>query len=210
MTLYEYRRAGAEKREAWLGQLSRPCRSSAARLYEQIDFLAHLKQEIEHDLVRASRKHPITQTLQTIPGLGPIRVARLVPIVVTPYRFRTRQQFWSYCGLGIVTRTSSDWVRTPDQRWIRAEVQQTRGLNRQHNHVLKDIFKGAATSVLIHHPHDPLYLDYQRLLESGTKPNLGRVTLARKIASTALAIWKKEEPYQAQRDSRDPKSDPGR
>ena len=38
-------------------------------------------------------------------------------------------------------------------------------------------------SVLTHHPHDPLYLDYQPLLESGTKPSLGRVTLARKIAS---------------------------
>ena len=24
------------------------------------------------------------------------------------------------CGLGIVTRTSSDWVRTPDGRWVRA------------------------------------------------------------------------------------------
>lgn len=27
------------------------------------------------------------------------------------HRFRTRQQFWSYCGLGIVMRSSSDWVR---------------------------------------------------------------------------------------------------
>ncbi len=31
------------------------------------------------------------------------------------------------CGLGIVTRTSSDWVRTPDSRWVRAEVQRNPG-----------------------------------------------------------------------------------
>ena len=29
----------------------------------------------------------------------------LVPVVVTPFRFRTKRQFWSYCGLGVVTRS---------------------------------------------------------------------------------------------------------
>jgi len=193
---------GLRRRDVWLDQLPRAARSSAERFYAQLDFLVGLKQEAEQDLIRESKRHRITPLLETIPGLGPIRVARLVPIVVTPYRFRTRQQFWSYCGLGIVTRTSSDWVQTPDRRWIRAEVQHTRGLGRRHNHVLKDIFKGAAMSVLVHYPDDPLYRDYQRLLEGGTKPTLARVTLARKLASTALALWKKEEPYRAERDVR--------
>ena len=57
-----------------------------------------------------------------------------------------RQQagFWSYCGLGIVMRSSSDWVRTRGGEWIKAPVQQTRGLNRNFNRTLKHIFKGAA------------------------------------------------------------------
>ncbi len=193
---------GSRQRERWLAKLPETSRLSAGRLYEQLDFLAELKQRSEKDLIRESRRQRITRILETIPGLGPIRVARLVPIVVTPYRFRTRQQFWSYCGLGIITRTSSDWVRTPDRRWIRAEVQRTRGLTRQHNHVLKDIFKGAAMSVLIHYPHDPLRQHYDRLLEGGTAPSLARVTLARKIAAISLALWKKEEPYQPQREQR--------
>jgi transposase len=70
----------------------------------------------------------------------------LVPIVVSPHRFRTKRQFWSYCGLGIVMRSSSDWVRDKNGQWQRAQVQQTRGLNLTHNHHLKAIFKGAATS----------------------------------------------------------------
>ncbi len=62
-------------------------------------------------------------------------------------RARTRQQFWAYCGLGIVTRSSSDWVQTSDGRWARAEVQRTRGLNRIHNRMLKAVFKGAGDDV---------------------------------------------------------------
>ena len=92
-------------------------------------------------------------------------------------------------------RSSSDWVKAPDGRWVWAPVQHTRGLNRRHNHVLKDIFKGAAMTVIARAPKDPLYDDYERLIEAGTKPNLARLTLARKIAATALAMWKKEERY---------------
>ena len=36
----------------------------------------------------------IVLVLGTCPGLGPIRVAELLPIVVTPHRFRTSRQFW--------------------------------------------------------------------------------------------------------------------
>ena len=36
------------------------------------------------------------------------------------------------CGLGIVMRSSSDWVQVPDGSWVRTPVQQTRGLNRNH------------------------------------------------------------------------------
>jgi transposase len=186
---------GRREREFWQRQLPASSRKTATRLYEQLDFLVELKARAEEDLVRESRKQPITRLLETVPGMGPIRVARLLPIVVTPYRFRTRQQFWSYCGLGIVMRTSSDWVRTPDGGWIRARVQQTRGLTRQHHPVLKDIFKGAATTVVTLTLEDPIYRDYQRSLEAGTKPNLAKLTLARKIAATVLVMWKKGERY---------------
>jgi hypothetical protein len=40
-----------------------------------------------------------------------------------------------------------------------------------------------------------LFADYERMVAAGTKPNLAKVTLARKIAATALAMWKKKEAY---------------
>ena len=82
-----------------------------------------------------------------------------------------------------------------DGGWARALVQKTRGLSRHHNHTLKDIFKGAATTVIIQGKDGPPYDDYRRLMEAGTKPNLAKLTLARKIAATVLRMWKSEEVY---------------
>ncbi len=36
---------------------------------------------------------------------------------------------------------------------------------------------------------------YERLLSAGTKPNLARLTIARKLAATVLAMWKTESEY---------------
>jgi hypothetical protein len=101
-------------------------------------------------------------------------VAQLLPIVVTPHRFRTRSQFWAYCGPGIVMRSSSDWVQSPAGGWVRARVQQTRGLNRKHNSTLENIFKGAATTIITQLHADPLYEHYLRLTSALRNLNLSK------------------------------------
>ncbi len=105
--------------------------------------------------------------------------------------------YWQrgYCGLGIVMRSSSDWVCTRGGEWIKAPVQQTRGLNRNFNRTLKHIFKGATTTVISRAKDEPLYRHYVRLLDGGTKPNLAKLTIARQIASIALSLWRNEEEY---------------
>ncbi len=182
-------------RDAWLKQLPVPCRWATEKLHEEYDRLLDLKQETEKELVAESHKHRISKVLATAPGIGPIRVAQLLPIVVTPHRFRTRSQFWAYCGLGIVMRSSSDWVQTPAGQWARAQIQQTRGLNRNHNSRLKAVFKGAATTVITHLNSDPLYGHYLRLTSVGTKPNLAKLTIARRVAAIVLRMWKDEKEY---------------
>ena len=186
---------GIRHRESWQDQLPSSVQTRATRLYAHFDFLLEQKGEAEADLLREAKKHPIVGILETAPGFGPIRAARLVPIVVTPHRFRTRRQFWSYCGLGIVTRSSSDWVQAADGGWSKARVPQTRGLSRQHNRFLKHIFKGAATTVITQRNKDPIYTRYQRLVEGGTKPTLAKLSLARMIAATVLRMWKDKEEY---------------
>jgi transposase len=163
-------------------------------LGRELDQLELLKAEAEASMLRESHRHRIARILETAPGFGPIRVAQMLPIVVTPHRFRTKRQFWAYCGFGVVMRSSSDWVQ--DQgRWVKARVAQTRGLNFNHNRMLKAIFKGAATTVIAHCGANPLREGYDRLLENGTKPNLAKLTVARQIAAIALAMWKTQEEY---------------
>jgi hypothetical protein len=112
---------------------------------------------------------------------------------------KTTRQFWSYCGLGIVTHSSSDWVRDKKAgRWIRDQVQQTRGLTRERHPLLKSVMKGAATTV-IRMPAHPLQLEYHRRLEAGIKPNLAKLTLARRIAAIVLSMWKHQEVYDPKR-----------
>lgn len=93
-------------------------------------------------------------------------------------------------------RSSSDWVQA-NGRWVRSEVAKTRGLNRNHNRTLKWIFKGAATTVISHGLS--LRDHYDRMCEAGTKPNLAKLTLARKIAAITLVMWKNEEVYDPKR-----------
>ena len=150
------------KRGEYLRQLPESSRAAALLLFEQHDALVPVREHAEKQLVTESHKHRITRVLESTPGIGEVRAAQVVSVVVTPDRFRMRAQFWSYSGLGIVMRSSSDWVQTRQGKWMRAPVQQTHGLNHNHNRLLKPVFKGAAASVIQQHPDSTLRRDYDR------------------------------------------------
>jgi transposase len=77
----------------------------------------------------------------------------------------------------------------------RKKPQQIRGLNQNHNHEMNDIFKGATRASC---GVGPLREFYVALLAKGMKPEMARLTLARKIAAIALTLWKKEEGFDAE------------
>jgi transposase len=170
-------------------------RKLAMVLSSELDAVAGVHKTAESWLLEEARRCSIVKLLATAPGIGMIRGAQIVAIVVSPDRFRTRQQFWSYCGLGVVTRSSSDWTRDRRGEWARRETAQTRGLNRNRHPVLKAIFKGAALNVVQSMTKHPLHQDYERMTTAGIKPSLARITVARKIAASVLAMWKNKEEY---------------
>ena len=180
-------------REQWLKQLPASCRTAALLLYAQLDAMVALKVQAKEALVRESHRHTISRVLETCPGLGEVRVAVLIPTVVTPSRFRTARQYWAYCDFGVVMRTSSDWVRT-HKGFERRQVMGVRGLTQQYNRTLKEVYKAAVISVL-KEPDHPLTQHYERLLEAGTKPPNAKLTIARKIAALSLAMWRNQEAY---------------
>src|SRR5260221_3972855 len=62
----------------------------------------------------------------------------------TPHRFRTKRQLWSISGFAIETRSSADHRHVNGQLQKVKKRVSIRGLNQNHNHDLKNLFKGAA------------------------------------------------------------------
>jgi transposase len=194
------------ERDPWLKKLPPSHQRLGELLSEQLDGLIQAHQTAEAWLLEEAKHIPVMRRLVTLPGIGPTRAALLVAIVVSPARFRTTRQFWSYSGLAIVTRSSSDYVRE-NSRWVRKPTAQTRGLNRNRQPLLKAIFKGAATTVIQQMPNHPLHQDFQRMIgEAGIKPNLAKLTVARRIAAATLAVWKHQEDYDPSKQRRAPLS----
>ena len=177
-------------RSKWLSKIPEAgVRRRAEHFYQQLDALQPLRKEVRRDLLAESRKHTATKLLRQIPCIGPIRAAQLVALIQTPHRFRTKRQLWTYSGLGLETHDSAQYRHVEGQLRRSKKPQQLRGLNQNHNHDLKNIFKGAATMASV--SSGPFHDFYEALLTKGAKPTMARLTLARKIAAITLIVWKK-------------------
>ena len=144
-------------------------------------------------MVAHARRDPAWPVLRAIPFLGPVRVALFLATMQTPWRFRTKRNLWAYAGLAVVTRSSDDYRLVAGQPVRRRRAPLTRGLNRNHNRLLKDVFKGAATAATAR--PGPLQDYYHGMLARGMREELARVTLTRKLAALTLRLWKKGERY---------------
>jgi transposase len=118
-----------------------------------------------------------------------------VALIQTPHRFRSKRQLWAYSGLALETRISGEYRYVEGQLRRSKKLISIRGLNKDHNHHLKDLFKGAATMASVR--PGPLQDFYEALLAKGIKPTMARLTLARKIAAITLTLWKKGEDFDA-------------
>jgi transposase len=177
-------------RREWLGKIKEAgVHRRAEFYYQQFDALRMLRQEVRRELLAEARKHDARKLLREIPFIGPIRAALLIALIQTPHRFRTKRQLWTYSGFGIETHSSAEHrcvqgepKRSKKPAWIRE-------LNRNHNHDLKNLFKSAATVAAA--KAGPFQEFYDALVAKGIRPEMARLTLARKIAAITLIVWKK-------------------
>ena len=182
------------RRTSWVDQLQEAgVHQRAELLYQHLDLLGRLRREAKRALLAESRKHLVSRILRPVPGLGPVRIAILLAMVQTPFRFRSKRLFWAYVGLGLVTRISAEFAVVNGQLKRSGKAPAIRGLNPNHQRELKEIFKSAA-SAAVHRP-GPWQQFYQRRVEAGRKPELVRLTVARKLAAVTLHLWKKGERY---------------
>lgn len=186
-----------DRRAGWLEQLVEPgAKQRAEFLSKQLAALKSLRKEAKQVMVKEARRQPAFQWLESVPQLGVISVAQLLATVGTPHRFRSKRQFWAYVGLAVVTRSTADHelvngVLRRSQRPVA-----TRGLNRNHNHALKRVFKSAAQSACA---SGPFKAGYDERLARGMEPSLARLTIARQLAAITLAIWKRGEQFKPER-----------
>ena len=177
-------------RELWLNKIQETGVHRRAELfYQELDGLQSLRLIVRRELLTESRKIPAVKLLRQIPFIGPLRAAQLVALMQTPQRFRSKRQLWTYSGLAVVTHDSAQYRYVDGQLQRCKKPQKVRGLNQNHNHTMKEIFKSAAlSSALRPGPFQDFYLG---LLAKGMKPEMARLTLARKIAAITLTLWKK-------------------
>jgi transposase len=184
-------------RAEWLAKISEAgVHRRAEFYYQQLDALRPLRQQVRQELLAEARKHSAWKLLRGIPSIGPIRAALIIAILQTPHRFRTKRQLWTYSGFGIETYSSAE------HRSVQGELQRSkkpvsiRGLNRNHNHDLKNLYKSAATIAAA--KPGPFREFYDALVARGIRPEMARLTLARKIAAITLIVWKKGVRFEAQ------------
>src|SRR6516162_3884649 len=152
-------------RAEWLGKITEPGVRRRAEIY-------YLRQDARRELLAERKKHKAWKRLCEIPATGPIRAAVLLGILQTPHRFRTKRTLWNYGGLAIEMHSSADY------RSVDGELQRSRknvlvrGLNRNCNHDLKNLFKGAA-AVASSKP-GPFQEFYAALVAKGMKPEMAR------------------------------------
>src|ERR1700723_2106599 len=184
-------------RAEWLTKIAEAgVRRRAEVYYQQFDVLAALRQEARRELLAESRKHPAQRLRRQIPAIGPIRAALLIALMQTPHRFRTKRQLWAYCGLALRTYDSGEYRFVGGQLKRSKKAVTIRGLNKNHNHDLKNIFKGAATRAAA--TAGPLQNFYEARIANGMKPPMARLTLAGKIAAITLLVWKKGVRFDAE------------
>ena len=119
----------ARAREEWLSKIPNAgVRRRAELLYQQLDGLQALRREVRPEFLAESRKHKAAKLLRQIPCIGPIRAARLIGLMQTPHRFRSKRQLWTYSGLGIETHDSAQYRFVSGQVQRSKKPQQVRGL----------------------------------------------------------------------------------
>ncbi len=188
---------GKRHRGEWLEKLSdRGQRRRAEWLYEELDAVQGLRRQARQALIEECRKYPAVKLLRSMPFFGPLRAAVLMARVQTPHRFRTKRQFWTYCGLGLETRSSADYVVKDGEVMRRKKPVYIRGLNWNYSHELKNLFKSAATTAST--MEGPFREFYEVRVAKGMLPAMARLTLARKMAAIALILWKKGERFAAE------------
>lgn len=144
--------------------------------------------EADAELKTIARADARMRRLMTVPGVGPVTVARFVAALDDVGRFPNAASVASY--LGLIPGENTTGVRTKRTRLTRAGAPQVRWALGQ-----------AAWSLYLHRPRDPM-VQWAKQVVSRRGAQVAIMALARKLAHVLYALWKHNTTYDPTRGAR--------
>jgi transposase len=151
----------------------------ACTLFEQIALLEEQRLGYVERFEANARRYQAIRLLMSIPGIGPVRANQIVAILVTPYRFATKYNLFSYSVLTKHNRISDGKLYGKKQALGHTE--------------LKRVFKSAALSAI--KSNNAFRRKYDEMRAAGKDDRAARNAVAKKIAATVLGVWKSGKKY---------------
>ena len=156
-------------------------------LAEGVGQAAEVEEALEQRLRTIARGDELMKRLMELPGYGAIRAVTLVAYLDTPWRFKSREALWKYCGIGLHRAGSGD-----GPEFLAVE--------QQCNRTLRGVVIGAAQKVIQEVKEDEdepnvFARRYARWIKQGVSPRNARRNVARLMTTTAWAMWKSGQSF---------------
>jgi transposase len=152
------------------------------RLFKLLDQLQRDKAAFLRKATSIARKNPAYNLLQTIPGIGQVLTAGYIATIVTPHRFATEGNLWTYGGFGVRHRQSGGRSK-PDKACSEG------------NRVLKWIVSLHFNAVVRRKDDNRFKRYHLGRLQNELNAAKARRTTCRHLLSVVRAVWRNEQPY---------------
>jgi transposase len=162
-------------------------RNSLESLYEILDKTEQVARETKKRLTKMSKRWPIIEFFQEVPGMGIILSCRFVAYIQTPWRFDSKQKLWTYCKLGITHRSSN------------GELLSSPRLNPNGVGTLKDLSRTVFQNVFRTKTDNAIRRSYYQSLERTGDSTHARLNTQRKVLTILWTMWRKRQRYDDQR-----------
>ena len=171
-------------REEWKGKL--PQDPTLLLILDGLWLQMEQLEQTEKNILAAAKvqakQYPEIKLFKALPGIGFINAATVSALLETPHRFADKRKVWMYAGLGLMKHSSGGKLYSER-------------LTTEYNRLLKYTIKQAAEAAIRakDNPFRRKYLDMTLL--RGVAPHRAKLTIARDMLASMLAMWKKGEKY---------------
>lgn len=168
-------------RDAWQRRLPRVAQPLVSDHYAELDVSVDRLEATKRRIHSAVRDSSPAVRLCSIPQIGPLTAATFVAYVVTPDRFGARNKLWSYCGYGLMKRSSG------------SSCEPVR-LRKDRNRHLKYVLKSAVVRIC-NDPNHPLAPSYHARRARGVAEHNAKLTIGRRLINLMAALWQNQQEF---------------